>query len=114
MMLEVLIGGGVFERLERELRGVGRKNSSIRRERGYGGEPRRTRRMGLSPREREVLTLIADGCNGRIVSEILGISHETVKTHVSSVLRKLSARNVTQAVAVAIRAGVIQPPRRTA
>jgi two-component system, NarL family, response regulator LiaR len=59
----------------------------------------------LTPREREVLALVARGApNGRIALE-LGISEKTVKTHVGHVLAKLGVTDRTQAALLAARAG---------
>jgi len=52
----------------------------------------------LSPREHEVLRLLAEGLTDREIGEALGISTRTVETHVGSVLRKLGARNRAAAV----------------
>jgi DNA-binding NarL/FixJ family response regulator len=52
----------------------------------------------LSPREHEVLRLLAEGLTDREIGEALGISTRTVETHVASVLRKLGARNRAAAV----------------
>lgn len=61
----------------------------------------------LSPREREVLRLVADGGQNGPIAYGLGISIETVKAHVSNILGKLDVDSRTEAVATAIRAGII-------
>ena len=53
----------------------------------------------LSTREREVLELIARGARDRDIAEGLVLTESTVKKHVQSILRKLNARNRTEAVA---------------
>jgi DNA-binding NarL/FixJ family response regulator len=63
----------------------------------------------LSPRELEVLSLIARGSNNREVAEALYLSPFTVKTHVSRILRKLHARDRVQLVVIAYQAGVVTP-----
>lgn len=68
---------------------------------------RELRRPALSPRERQVLLLISDGYPTSVVSDELGVSYETTKTHISKILQKLSARSRTHAVAIALRAGII-------
>jgi DNA-binding NarL/FixJ family response regulator len=61
----------------------------------------------LSRREYQVLQLIADGLENQAIAKILYVSVETIRTHVKSILRKLSARDRTHAVAVAFRSGVL-------
>ncbi len=61
----------------------------------------------LSRREFQVLRLIADGLENQAIAKILYVSVETVRTHVKSILRKLSARDRTHAVAVAFHSGVL-------
>lgn len=51
----------------------------------------------LTPREREVLSLIATGANNQEIAEILSISRKTVKNHVSNILGRLDMRDRTQA-----------------
>lgn len=57
----------------------------------------------LSPREREVLRLIAQGRSNRQIARDLGIGEQTVKTHVSSILTKLGLQDRVQAAIFAIR-----------
>jgi DNA-binding NarL/FixJ family response regulator len=64
-------------------------------------------RQPLSKREHQVLQLIADGLENQAIADILFVSVETVRTHVKSILRKLSSRDRTHAVAVAFRSGVL-------
>jgi DNA-binding NarL/FixJ family response regulator len=59
----------------------------------------------LTNRELEVLSLAAGGLKNREISESLGVSEQTVKNHVSSVLHKFGVPNRTQAVSYAIRHG---------
>lgn len=60
----------------------------------------------LTEREREVLSLIADGRNNREIAETLVISEKTVKTHVSNILSKLHLDDRTQAAIYALRHGM--------
>jgi len=64
----------------------------------------------LSDREIEVLERIAAGGSNREIAETLGISTQTVKNHISSILRKLSLNDRTQAVLYALRRGWIDTP----
>lgn len=61
----------------------------------------------LSPREREVLGLVAAGLPNKAIARSLGISDHTVKFHVSSVLTKLDAGSRTEAVTIATRQGIL-------
>ncbi len=64
-------------------------------------------RLTLTSREREILELIAEGANNRRIAARLAISRHTVKFHVASVLAKLGARSRTEAVTLALRAGLL-------
>ena len=67
-----------------------------------------TERIGvLSPREREVLDLLAQGLNGEEVAVRLMLSPETVRTHVRNAMEKLEANTRVHAVAIALRQGEI-------
>ena len=61
----------------------------------------------VTPREEEVLQLIADGCSTPEVAEQLYISQKTVKNHLASIYQKLDARDRTQAVLQAVRLGIV-------
>ncbi len=61
----------------------------------------------LTPREREILQLLADGMSNADVAAKLFISQETVKSHVRHILAKLEADTRTQAVAIALREAMI-------
>jgi DNA-binding CsgD family transcriptional regulator len=79
--------------------------------RGVVGEPATAAKdtFGLSRREREVLTLIADGRTNREIGERLFISQKTVGVHVGNILAKLSVSGRVEAAAVAIRLGLTEP-----
>lgn len=63
--------------------------------------------VALTPREVEVLTLVARGLANKEVAEILGTASGTIKAHVQSILGKLNAKDRTHAVTLALRRGII-------
>jgi DNA-binding NarL/FixJ family response regulator len=62
----------------------------------------------LTAREVEVLREIAGGNRNRDIGDLLRISEETVKVHIKHIMDKLGARDRTQAIAIAVRRGIIQ------
>jgi DNA-binding NarL/FixJ family response regulator len=90
---------------------------AARRNRGNGamaGEvvplkaPPRRVEQEPTPRERQVLQLIADGLVNREIGVELHLSEETVKSHVRHLLAKLQARSRAHAVAIAFRRGLVE------
>jgi DNA-binding NarL/FixJ family response regulator len=73
----------------------------------FGGSPDEMF-VPLSPREMEILQLIARGYSNKEVAHELGISRQTVKNHMTSILRKLSVNDRTQAALYALRRGWIR------
>jgi DNA-binding NarL/FixJ family response regulator len=63
--------------------------------------------LDLTKRELEVLRLIADGQSNREIARQLFVSEETVKSHMRNVLARLQARSRANAVAIALRHGLI-------
>ena len=66
-----------------------------------------TEPMALTPREREVLELLAEGLSNKEIAAQLGVSPHTAKFHVTALLDKLGAETRTEAVVLAARAGLI-------
>src|SRR3954468_4598836 len=61
----------------------------------------------LSPREREIMHLMAEGLTAEAIGDKISVSVETVRTHVRNVIRKLQARNRVHAIAIALERGEI-------
>ena len=70
-------------------------------------DPDAPRTAPLSKREREILQKVADGATTRQVATELGISPHTVKTHLERIFEKLGANDRAQAVAIALRRGLV-------
>ena len=62
----------------------------------------------LSDREMEVLSCVVQGMSNKEIAGLLGISHQTVKNHVTSILRKFSVEDRTQAVVYALKRGWVK------
>jgi DNA-binding CsgD family transcriptional regulator len=71
-----------------------------------GDEPD-SHRTPLTPREYQVLALMVDGGSNKSIARALGVSPSTAKFHVAAVLGKLGARNRSDAVAIALRDGLV-------
>jgi DNA-binding NarL/FixJ family response regulator len=71
------------------------------------GEPSKLAPVALTPREIEVLRLLADGASNKIIAHKLGISDHTAKFHVTSILTKLNAGTRTEAVTLGMRMGLV-------
>jgi DNA-binding NarL/FixJ family response regulator len=70
-------------------------------------------KAGLTDRELEVLSLTAKGYNFPEIGRLLGVSTETIKTHIKRVYQKLTVHTKNEAVFEAQRLGLIQPPKRS-
>lgn len=68
----------------------------------------KSKAFGLSPREREVLLQLCQGASNKEIAERLVISQKTVKSHLKSIFNKLDVNDRTQAVAFALREGIIK------
>ncbi len=72
---------------------------------------RQTSQVSLTPREREILTLVAEGMTNAEIATRLFVGRATVKTHLLHVFDKLGVNDRTAAVVTALRDGIISPPR---
>ncbi|MEA3222361.1 MAG: response regulator transcription factor [Thermodesulfobacteriota bacterium] len=97
---KLVVGGGVLE--ERELDQWLKKY--IEEALGFDSDPGEPLHP-LSPREMEVLSYVSQGMSNKEIAALLGISYQTVKNHVTSVLRKLRVDDRTQATVYALRRG---------
>ena len=71
---------------------------------------RQTERVTLTPREREVMKLLAEGNSVRQAAGRLGVSMKTVEAHKFNLMRKLDIHNKAQLVTVAIRKKIVSAP----
>jgi DNA-binding NarL/FixJ family response regulator len=92
------------ELLARARRSLQRSNGHAPAENGNGDRER----LSLSPREREILTLLAEGKTQKQIAAALVISPKTVATHIQHVLGKLGVNSRAQAVALAYRSGLVE------
>ena len=65
----------------------------------------------LTPRETEVLRSLAEGYSTPEIADDLGITRNTLRTHIHNIMGKLGARSKLEAVLTAIRHGIVDPPR---
>ncbi|MEQ8842038.1 MAG: response regulator transcription factor [Acidimicrobiales bacterium] len=72
---------------------------------------RQTKSVSLTPREREILALVAEGMNNAEIAALLHVGRATVKTHLLHAFDKLGVSDRTAAVVTALRQGIISPPR---
>jgi DNA-binding NarL/FixJ family response regulator len=100
-----LDGSELLARVKRSLRRAS-PNGMNGHKNGNGTDP------GLSPREQQILSLLAEGRTQRQIADELVISAKTVGTHIQHVLSKLGVNTRAQAVSVAFRRGLVDPEVR--
>ena len=102
---------GAEDELLRATRAAARGESPLSPRAAHVLVTARTTRAGpeMSDREREVMTLVADGLANREIGERLGISEKTVKAHLTRVYQRLGISNRSQAVAYARQRGLQSP-----
>lgn len=64
----------------------------------------------LTPRERSIIKLVAEGCKSKEIAAILSISQKTVETHRANTMRKLGLRNAAEMTVYAIENGLVEKP----
>jgi DNA-binding NarL/FixJ family response regulator len=89
--------------------GNGRTGAACAHERRIAGDAEES--LHLTPRQRDVLSLLCDGLPNKLISRRLGISAATVKTHISSILAELGVMSRLQAVVMAQRLGLHRQAR---
>ena len=104
---EALLAPGVTRRLISEFARL--PPQAVAGVTGAAGRPAAL--VALTPRETEVLCLVAEGLSNTEIAGRLVVTEETVKTHVSRILSKLGLRDRTQAVVLAYESGLVVPGR---
>ena len=97
------VAGNIFNRRELDT-WVDEQMEGARRSYSEPGSPFHP----LSDREMEVLSCVVRGMSNKEIAALLGISHQTVKNHVTSILRKFSVEDRTQAVVYALKHGWVK------
>ena len=97
------VAGNIFNRRELDA-WIDEQMEGARRSYSEPGSPFHP----LSDREMEVLSCVVRGMSNKEIASMLGISHQTVKNHVTSILRKFSVEDRTQAVVYALKRGWVK------
>jgi DNA-binding NarL/FixJ family response regulator len=104
--VRLVLVGGAFAPIEALVRSrtFGLRHLESGLEVGHGESA--LRRLRLTPRQREVLALLAEGCPNKLICRRLGLAENTVKAHTSAIYRALDVANRTQALAAIVRLGI--------
>jgi DNA-binding CsgD family transcriptional regulator len=99
-LLFAVLGGWLGIKLTRKKEVIVLKEVLVSAEAPFALNQQRVRELSITPRELEILELIANGMSNREIAEKLFVSESTVKTHSSRLFDKLSAKRRTQAVQI--------------
>ena len=106
-LLFALLGGWLGLKLTRKKEVIVLKEVLVSDASPFVLNQQRQRELSITPRELEILSLIANGLSNREIAEKLFVSESTVKTHSSRLFDKLSAKRRTQAVQIGKELGLI-------
>ncbi len=106
-LLFAILGGWLGVRLTKNKEVVVLKEVLVSADAPFALNEQRLRELSITPRELEILALIANGMSNREIAEKLFVSENTVKTHSSRLFDKLSAKRRTQAVQIGKELGLI-------
>ena len=109
-MAKPLDRGELLARVRRSLRRTGPLRNSANGHSNGHATGSTNGEVSLSPREREILALLADGKSQQEISTALVISSKTVATHIQHLLSKLGVHSRAEAVAIAYRLGLVELP----
>lgn len=106
-LLFAVLGGWLGIKLTKKKETIVFKEVLISADAPFTLNQQRLRQLSITPRELEILGLIANGLSNREIAEKLFVSESTVKTHSSRLFDKLSAKRRTQAVQIGKELGLI-------
>ena len=106
-LLFAILGGWLGLKLTKKKETIVFKEVLVSADAPFALNEQRLRELSITPRELEILALIANGMSNREIAERLFVSESTVKTHSSRLFDKLSAKRRTQAVQIGKELGLI-------
>ena len=106
-LLFAVLGGWLGLKLTKKKETIVFKEIMVSADAPFALNEQRLRELSITPRELEILELIANGMSNREIAEKLFVSESTVKTHSSRLFDKLSAKRRTQAVQIGKELGLI-------